>query len=361
VTCVGAVLGVAAVLGLTTSQEATGTPRPGTPIRIMIDPGHGGSDPGAAANGLVEKVLNLEVALRLRDLLELDTADTTGGGEWDVRLTRTTDVAVSLTARTTLANNWPADRFISIHHNAFSSSAVNGTETFSFANGTLSANLRDRVQEELLTGLGLANRGAKTANFHVLRETNMPAALSEGGFLTSPIDAAVLSSPTAWDASAESHLFALQRHYGIAPYLPTASAPSVYCVAKVSSAGCVPAIGFSGTPTYGASDFVIHCDQVLSFQFGLMVWAQQPAATPFFGGTLCIGAGPQRTPITYSGGFLPGDCSGRLEFAATSGFLAQNGLLPSSTVYAQFYYRDPGLPIGEQVGLSDAVRFTVQL
>lgn len=352
------VLGVAMLGSLSTDAPAAPV---GGAVRIVIDPGHGGSDPGAAANGLVEKELNLQVALRLRDLLELDSADTLGGGEWDVRLTRTTDVTVSLAERVTLANTWPADRFVSIHHNAFSSSAANGTETFSFASGTTSANLRDRVQEELLLGLGLADRGPKTANFYVLRETTMPATLSEGGFLTSPIDSMVLASPAAWDASAEAHLFAIQRHYGIAPYLPQPAVPTVYCTAKTASVGCVPAIGSSGTPSFNASTFVVHCDHVVSQQFGLLLLSDQPAAVPFQGGTLCLGGPLGRTPVTFSNGLGNGNCSGRLEFAVTSGFLLSRGLLPGSTVFAQWWYRDPALYPAAPVGLSDALRFTVQL
>lgn len=118
--------------------------------RIVIDPGHGGNDPGATGNGLIEKELNLDVALRLRDLLEADTGDPNGGGSWQVVMTRTSDVDVSLQARVDIANSWPADRFVSIHHNAFSSPAANGTETYSFAEGTFSADLRDKVQQELV-------------------------------------------------------------------------------------------------------------------------------------------------------------------------------------------------------------------
>ncbi|MEZ6017887.1 MAG: N-acetylmuramoyl-L-alanine amidase [Planctomycetota bacterium] len=354
-----AVLGIAALAAFSTLEPTPATPRPGSPYRVVIDPGHGGTDPGAVANGLTEKVLNLEVALRLRDLLDLDTADPLGGGEWDVRLTRTTDVTVSLADRVTLANTWPADRFVSIHHNAFSSSAANGTETFSYAAGTISADLRDRVQEELLLGLGLADRGSKTANFYVLRETTMPASLSEGGFLTSPIDASVLASPATWQASAEAHLFALQRHFGLAPYLPQANAPLVYCSPKTSSAGCTPAIGFTGTPSFAASDFVVYCDQVLTQQFGLLLWSDQPANIPFFGGTLCLGNAPQRTQVAFSNGLPNVACSGRLELPITSGFLVNRGLFPGSTVYTQWWYRDPGLLPAAPVGLSEGLRFTV--
>lgn len=356
---VAAVLGLAALAALGTQGPAPAAAPFGSPYRVVLDPGHGGTDPGAAANGLVEKVLNLEVGLRLRDLLALDTADVLGGGEWDVRMTRVADVTVSLADRVALANNWPADRFVSIHHNAFSSSAANGTETFSFSNGTTSAGLRDRVQEELLLGLNLADRGSKTANFFVLRETTMPAALSEGGFLTSPIDAAVLASPAAWQASAEAHLFALQRHFGMAPYLPQATAPLVYCTAKVSSAGCTPAIGWSGNPSFVASNFVVHCDHVVSQQYGLLLWSDQPANIPFFGGTLCLGNAPQRAQVAFSNGLGNGNCSGRLELALTPGFFIGNGLFPGSNVYVQWWYRDPGLLPAAPVGLSNALRFTV--
>lgn len=356
---VAVVLGLAALAALGAEGPAPAAAAFGGPYRVVIDPGHGGTDTGAVGNGLVEKTLNLEIALRLRDLLELDTADPLGGGEWDVRMTREADVTVSLADRVMLANNWPADRFVSIHHNAFSSSAANGTETFSFSSGTTSAALRDRVQEELLLGLGLADRGAKTANFYVLRETTMPAVLSEGGFLTSPVDAGVLASPAAWEASAEAHLYALQRHFNLAPYLPRPTAPEVYCTAKVSSPGCTPAVGWSGTASFAASDLVVHCDHVVSQQFGLLLWSDQPASIPFFGGTLCLGNAPQRMQIAFSNGLGNGNCSGRLELPLTSGFFFSNALFPGSTLYTQWWYRDPGLLPADPVGLSDALRITV--
>lgn len=356
---VGGVLLSAAAAATLSREEAPAAPALGGPLRVVIDPGHGGTDPGAAANGLVEKELNLEVGFRLRDLLLLDTQDTLGGGEWEVRMTRTSDATVSLAERVAIANTWPADRFVSIHHNAFSSSAANGTETFSFSSGTPAASLRDRVQEELLLALGLADRGPKTANFYVLRETQMPAVLSEGGFLTSPIDAAVLASPVAWQASAEAHLFALQRHFGLAPYLPQATAPQVYCTAKLNSAGCTPGIGWFGTPSFAASGFVVVCDRVVSQQFGLLLWSDQPANIPFFGGTLCLGNAPQRAQVAFSNGLGNGNCSGRLELALTSGFFATNGLLPGSNLYLQWWYRDPGLLPNAPVGLSDGLRLTI--
>jgi len=197
-------------------------PSPPTVLRVVLDAGHGGSDPGAVGSGLLEKDLNLEVALRLRDLLEADTADAAGGAAWEVLLTRTTDAYVSLSDRVALANGWPADRFLSIHHNGFSSASANGTETFSFANGTVGADLRDLAQEELLLALGLTDRGTKTANFFVLSQTSMPAALTEAGFMTNPGDMAVIGNDTGLQAEAEALLFALRPTCQERPRAPTA-------------------------------------------------------------------------------------------------------------------------------------------
>ena len=316
-------------------------PAAGGPIRVAIDAGHGGLDSGAAGNGLLEKDLNLDIALRLRDLLVADTADTTGGAEWEVLLTRTSDTAVSLQERVDLANNWPAERFVSIHHNGFSSPSANGTETFSFANGTLSADLRDRTQAKLLIALGLTNRGPKIANFFVLRETNMPAALSEGGFITNPGDAAVLGNPAARQASAEAHLFALQEHYGYAAHLPVNQPdPQVYCSAKINSAFCIPTINVDVPPAY-SSIATVRCDEVIEQQFGLMLWSRDFADTPFFGGRLCLGGALNRTAVTNSGGPGSGGCQGVLEFQITPSWMVGNGIVPGDEIFVQWWYRDP--------------------
>ncbi len=193
--------------------------------RICVDPGHGGSDPGALGFGYEEADLVLDIALKLEQLLVDDTLDPAGGGAWDVLLTRTDDSTVSLQERVDLANAWPADRFVSIHANGFASPAANGTETYCFQEGTTAANLRDRVHEEMLAAWSLADRGTKTAGFFVLVNTTMPASLSETGFVTSPIDVQKLSDPAERQAMALAHLFGIQRHFGIAPYAPAGSAP----------------------------------------------------------------------------------------------------------------------------------------
>ncbi len=354
-----ATLGLAAVaavqLETTASAVLSGS---GAPRRIFVDAGHGGIDPGAVGNGVVEKELNLEVALRLRDLLEADTADTSGGGEWEVMMTRTDDASVSLASRTNAANNWPADRFVSIHHNAFSSSLASGTETFSFSNGTPGADLRDRLQEELLNAMGFVDRGPKTANFYVLRETLMPAALTEAGFLSNPGDAAALSAPGAVEALALAHLFGIQRHYGFPAHVPV-TGPSTYCFPKTASAGCVPSIEAAGTPSVSQSDFVVACDQVLSQQFGMLFWGREGLELPLLGGFLCVGGPLMRTPVQFSNGLGPGNCSGRLELQMDSSFLNASGMLPGDEIFCQWWYRDPGLLPATPIGLSDGLKFTV--
>jgi len=192
--------------------------------RIVIDPGHGGTDPGGVGNGLQEKTIVLDVASRFKVLLDADTANTSGGGSWVALRTRTTDTFVSLSARAAFSNNQDADRFMSIHANAFSDPAAHGTETFSFAEGTTGAALRNLVQSEMIAAWGLTNRGNKTANFAVLRDTAAPAILHELAFITNATDAAKLGSATERQKAAVAHLRAIQRHFGITPFVPAALA-----------------------------------------------------------------------------------------------------------------------------------------
>jgi uncharacterized protein (TIGR03382 family) len=197
--------------------------------RIVIDPGHGGTDPGGTGNGLQEKNIVLDVATRFKSLLDADTADTRGGGSWVALRTRTSDVFVSLSARAAYSNNQGADRFMSIHANAFSTASANGTETFAYAEGGTGAALRNLVQAEMIAAWGLTNRGNKTADFAVLRDTAAPAVLHELAFITNATDAAKLGSATERQKAAVAHLRAIQRHFGLTPYLPSlaAAAPSV--------------------------------------------------------------------------------------------------------------------------------------
>lgn len=194
-------------------------------MKIVIDAGHGGTDPGGVGNNMQEKNVVLDVSKRFKALLDADTADTAGGGKWTALMTRTTDVFVSLADRSAYSNNQDADRFMCIHSNAFSDPSANGTETFSYTDTGLGAAMRNLVQAEMINAWHLTNRGNKTANFAVLRDTAAPAELHEMAFITNTTDATHLASATERQKAAEAHLRAIQRHFNIAPYIPGGSMP----------------------------------------------------------------------------------------------------------------------------------------
>lgn len=138
----------------------------------------------------------------------------------------------------------------------------------------------------------------------------------------------------------------------------SAPAPAVYCTAKVTSGGCLPAIGTSGTASASAaSGFVLNVTQVEPLNLGIYFYsAVGPAAVPFLGGFLCLGGSITRLPPSAAGG--AGPCSGQysVDFNA---YLAANqpGLrAPGQGFWAQCWFRDPPAPIG-QSGLSNAVTF----
>lgn len=163
---------------------------------VCIDPGHGGSDPGAVGWGLKEQAINLDVTNRLYTLLK--------NAGYTVYRTRTSDTDVSLSSRTSYANSVGADRFISIHCNAFNGSA-NGTETFCYTSGSsTSIRMRDKIQPQLVSALGTYNRGCKTANYYVLKYTNMPAILAELAFIDHQGDAAKLGDAGYRQKAAEA-------------------------------------------------------------------------------------------------------------------------------------------------------------
>jgi len=170
-------------------------PRTANAGLIVIDPGHGGSDSGAMGNGLVEKDLTLDIAGRLRRVLE--------ARGWTVKLTRYTDVDVyqpndsahdELQARCDIANNAGARLFISIHVNSFTSSDLNGTTTYYYKDDSLP--LAQAVHRHLAAALETKDDGIQKANFYVIHHTTMPAILIETAFLSNPGDAALLRSPT---------------------------------------------------------------------------------------------------------------------------------------------------------------------
>ncbi len=208
------------------------------PPPIVIDPGHGGDDTGAAApSGMMEKDLALDVARRLAQILR--------ARGHTVRLTRDGDEGRALTDRTALANRLEATVFVSLHANASTVAAVRGAETYYMSldasatdeHAAATADLENRpaeersyqsaldlilwdlaqaevlnesaelalaVQKRLNAQLGLRDRGVKQAPFVVLTGATMPAILVEVGFLSNPSEAQELESPAHQQRLAEA-------------------------------------------------------------------------------------------------------------------------------------------------------------
>ncbi|KGA96882.1 N-acetylmuramoyl-L-alanine amidase [Alkalihalobacillus alcalophilus ATCC 27647 = CGMCC 1.3604] len=156
-------------------------------IKIFIDPGHGGSDPGAVGNGLREKDLTLSIAKALKKYLEQYE-------NVEVRLSREDDRALTLKQRTDMANAWGADYFISVHVNA---GGGTGFESFIWNGGVSSATISNQnvMHSEIMKELKVRDRLKKRANFHVVRETRMPAILPEFMFIDNASDAKLLKDP----------------------------------------------------------------------------------------------------------------------------------------------------------------------
>ncbi|WP_088103452.1 N-acetylmuramoyl-L-alanine amidase [Halalkalibacter urbisdiaboli] len=180
-------------------------------FKLYLDPGHGGSDPGAVANGMQEKNLVLDIARRIRTILINNYQDI------EVKMSRTSDTTVSLNERTTEANNWGAHYFLSIHVNSFDGN-VRGYEDYihsSLSDTSETAKYRDIMHEEIIKVANLNNRGKKKANFHVLRETKMPALLTENGFIDNNNDAEKLKDPDWRQRVAEGHVNGLVKAFNL--------------------------------------------------------------------------------------------------------------------------------------------------
>jgi hypothetical protein len=135
-----------------------------------------------------------------------------------------------------------------------------------------------------------------------------------------------------------------------------------YCTAKSNSLGCPPRIEFSGAPSLSiADDFTIGASNVLNNKVGILIWSHSPAATPFGGGTLCLGAPITRTAGQASGGTPPpvNNCSGTYSYHFSQAYMVANGLGAGMSIYAQYWSRDTGYAAPNNVGLTDAVGFTI--
>ncbi|NET34028.1 MAG: AMIN domain-containing protein [Cyanothece sp. SIO1E1] len=174
-------------------------------VVVVIDPGHGGIDPGAVGiGGLQEKRVIFPISLEVASLLEAQGVR--------VVLTRRSDITLDLEPRVNIAEQAGADLFVSIHANAISLSRpdVNGVETYYFSEA--GRRLARTVHNSLLQATGLGNRGVKSSRFFVLRNTSAPAILIEVGFVTGAQDAPKLAQPAFRSLLAEAIARGLLQH-----------------------------------------------------------------------------------------------------------------------------------------------------
>ena len=193
--------------GPTLESRLASALNPGAFPTVVIDPGHGGKDDGAHGNGLREKDLNLDLALRVEKLLTPYHFPTV--------LTRRDDTFIPLSERAAIANKIDNAIFLSIHFNHSTDSSATGVETFYASSkvppesawtwigffskpepvtGDNGEDLAGYIQTSLVTRTDAANRGIKARELYVVRHTRCPAVLVEGGFINNTLDARLIGN-----------------------------------------------------------------------------------------------------------------------------------------------------------------------
>ena len=157
-------------------------------LRVCIDPGHGGSDPGAVNGALYEKDVVLDIGKKLKELLK--------NAGYEVIMTRENDTYLTPRQKANIGNEKRADIFVSIHCNSASSEEANGTETLTFDEDGMSYLLGRCIQKNLISALGLKDRGIKIRKeLTVLNSTSMPAVLAEIAFISNVSEKLMLVRP----------------------------------------------------------------------------------------------------------------------------------------------------------------------
>lgn len=180
--------------------------------KIFLDPGHGGKDGGAQGNGLSEKELTLQIAEGVKKILETEY----DGAE--VTMTRDDDRFLELSERADLANRAGAKVFVSFHINSASGNNGDGFETYIYS-GRVSDEtqafqnvIHKAVQQQAPF---FDDRGKKRANFAVLRETLMPAVLTENGFINNPGNASQLKQSANLQKLSRGHAIGIAEFVGL--------------------------------------------------------------------------------------------------------------------------------------------------
>ncbi|KLU62072.1 N-acetylmuramoyl-L-alanine amidase LytC precursor [Peptococcaceae bacterium CEB3] len=169
---------------------------------VVIDPGHGGYDPGAVSKlGIYEKEINLEIAARVAEQLKpsgmkaILTRDEDEDYVAEGVRGRTSKKQTDLNYRINLANSAKADVLVSIHVNATKGGLKSGAETFYNPDSVESTRLAEAIQRELIKVPGMNRRIAKPGDFYLLKNCGMPAVIVEVGYLNNPAELKKLQQP----------------------------------------------------------------------------------------------------------------------------------------------------------------------
>lgn len=172
-------------------------------FRIVIDPGHGGKDPGATGySGRHEKYFTLELSQNIYNRMKKEPG-------LEPYLTRTDDSFVDLEDRAAFANDLDADLFISVHGNTFTS-AISGTETYYYSGQSLA--FGEMMHKHVAEATGLEDRGLRKLPFKVLQHAEMPAVLLELGYLSTQSDEQLMLSREFQDRVAEAVIAAVKEY-----------------------------------------------------------------------------------------------------------------------------------------------------
>ena len=169
---------------------------------VIIDPGHGGQDKGGQWGLVYEKHLALDTSVRLENHLRAMGFQTV--------LTRRSDTFISLPQRVNFSKRYKNAIFVSVHYNYTWKRDVSGLETFYFRDD--SRRLAQCVQQGMLRRVRAVDRGAKFARYYVIRNTDMPSILVEGGFVSNDRERARLKSGYYRDAIARGVAEGIQRY-----------------------------------------------------------------------------------------------------------------------------------------------------
>lgn len=187
----GRILEITLTDDIITAPVATSAP---SQAKIIIDPGHGGYDPGAVQNGIYEKDLVLDVSRRVKKYLD-------EVGFYTI-MTRETDKTLSLKERVELTNKFQPDLFLSIHANSANSPDIKGIETHWYT--PQSRQLAMHVQDRMVNTLVIPDRGLFNSRFYVLRHTKAPAVLTEIGYMTNEAEMYQLMTEERRESTARS-------------------------------------------------------------------------------------------------------------------------------------------------------------